>query len=193
MKHFLISVGDFIASDLFSLLRSGASIRLPDVQQPSLPNVVWLSALLPVAVLAFLLWRQYRRIGGLKERNATLRRLSSDRLRLIRNLLDLGYVYNESPAIFLDKFRDRVHIRQFKSYELVERADDRLACLKEDERILVTLFEEGFTQRELCVVYGLKKISTLYVRYHRIRKKIDAADPPSGKVSGCKKNLYFQN
>ena len=96
---------------------------------------------------------------------------SAEQLRLIRSLLDLCYTYRESPAVFLDKFKDKVNIRELKSYSLVERPKDRFPRLKEDERLLCLLLEAGFTHRELCVVFNLKKTSNLYTKYHRIQQK----------------------
>ena len=84
--------------------------------------------------------------------------------------------------MFLDKFKDKVNIRELKSYTLIEEPKDRFQRLKEDERLLCLLLEAGFTHRELCVVFNLKKTSNLYTKYHRIQQKLTdrkPCDPPA--------------
>ena len=117
-----------------------------------------------------------------KETCVLQRYRSTEQLRLIRSLLDLCYTYRESPAVFLDKFKDKVNIRELKSYTLIEEPKDRFQRLKEDERLLCLLLEAGFTHRELCVVFNLKKTSNLYTKYHRIQQKLTdrkPCDPPA--------------
>ena len=97
----------------------------------------------------------------------------NEQLRLIRSLLDLCYAYRESPAVFLDKFKDKVNIRELKSYVLIEPSNKHFLKLKEEERILCSLLEAGFTHRELCVIFNLKKTSNLYTKYHRILQKLN--------------------
>jgi|GEM_PF-2954462 len=126
----------------------------------------------------FLLYIFFRQ----KKRAASQRYRSTEQLRLIRSLLDLCYTYRESPAVFLDKFKDKVNIRELKSYTLIEEPKDRFQRLKEDERLLCLLLEAGFTHRELCVVFNLKKTSNLYTKYHRIQQKLTdrkPCDPPA--------------
>lgn len=115
-------------------------------------------------------------------RNAQLRRAvrmherhSQERLRLLRSLLELCYSYRESPQVFLDKFKDRVNFCQLKNFDLFESENRRLGSLKEDERFLFMLLDQGFSQRELCVIFNLKKASYLYIKYKRIRKRLEAS------------------
>lgn len=108
----------------------------------------------------------------LRREAVVYRTCSAEQLRFIRSLLDLCYTYRESPLVFADKFKDKVNIRELKSYGLVEIPPHRFEELKEDERILCLLWEAGFTQRELCVIFNLKKVSNLYTKYHRIRNKM---------------------
>ena len=61
---------------------------------------------------------------------------SADQLRFIRSLLDLCYTYAESPVVFIDKFKDKVNIRELKSYDLIDTSDKQFSNLKEDERLL---------------------------------------------------------
>lgn len=108
---------------------------------------------------------------------------SADQLRFIRSLLDLCYTYAESPVVFIDKFKDKVNIRELKSYDLIDTSDKQFSNLKEDERLLCMLWDHGFSQRELCVIFNLKKVSNLYTKYHRIRKKLENGRSESGSIS----------
>lgn len=106
-------------------------------------------------------------------RYSTQQHLAEQRLRLIRSLLDLCYVYSESPQIFHEKFKDKVNIKQLKCYDLIEVSEGRYEGLKDDERLLCALFDGGFSQRELCTIYNVRKLSTMYVKYYRIRTKLE--------------------
>lgn len=108
----------------------------------------------------------------LRREAVVYRERSAEQLRFIRSLLDLCYTYRESPLVFIDKFKDKVNIRELKSYTLIDIPPRRFEELKEDERLLCLLWESGFTQRELCVIFNLKKVSNLYTKYHRIKNKM---------------------
>ncbi len=120
--------------------------------------------------LSFILFRQRKLFFMQRYR---LNERLNEQLRLIRSLLDLCYAYRESPAVFLDKFKDKVNIRELKSYVLIEPSNKHFLKLKEEERILCSLLEAGFTHRELCVIFNLKKTSNLYTKYHRILQKLN--------------------
>lgn len=136
----------------------------------------WFSALIIVLLALLLVW-SLQAYARLKELVGTYHQCTADQLRFIRSLLDLCYVYRESPQVFLEKFKDKVNIREMKAYDLVGHGSDkRWKDLKEDERLLCTLLERGFTQRELCVVFNMKTINNLYIKHHRIRKKLASQD-----------------
>lgn len=153
---------------------------------------LWLSVLAIVLLALLLAWtlHAYARLKGLLD---IYRRCSADQLRFIRSLLDLCYAYRESPQVFLDKFKDKVNIREMKAYDLFGHSSDRRwNSLKEDERLLCMLLERGFTQRELCVVFNMKSINNLYIKHHRIRKKLaghQSSEPPASKEGkeSCRK------
>ena len=156
-------------TDAASILASGNSqfkypAATPVANGFPLWEILTVILTLSLCLLLYLCFRQ--------RKHAMLQRYrSAEQLRLIRSLLDLCYTYRESPAVFLDKFKDKVNIRELKSYSLVDRPKDRFPRLKEDERLLCLLLEAGFTHRELCVVFNLKKTSNLYTKYHRIQQK----------------------
>lgn len=139
-------------------------------------------ALIVILVLLLLIGMFYR---ILRQRRfiSAYRHRSADQLRFIRSLLDLCYTYAESPGVFIDKFKDKVNIRELKSYDLIDTSDKQFSNLKEDERLLCMLWEHGFSQRELCVIFNLKKVSNLYTKYHRIRRKLETGRSEPGRIS----------
>ena len=163
------------------------SVRIPG---PGLPvpdgsitaELLLFFALSALAVCLFTIVRQHRAL-------VRARRCSSERLRLLRNLLDLCYTYRESPAVFLDKFKDRVHARELESYRLTERSKSEHSGLNESEKLLCRLLDAGFTHRELCVVFDLKKASHLYTKHARIRKKKEVPSARFRPLRSLKKGL----
>ena len=102
-----------------------------------------------------------------------MRRLSQRRLGLLRRLIEHSYQHAHQPLTFLNKFREEVCARNLLEAGIVpmpRHATRRLA--KELEVFLYRLIDAGFSRREVCVIFGLKNISSLYVKHHRIKKKL---------------------
>ena len=180
MRHLFLSVAsdDNILS--FCFAHNGSILAVENLlnNQANFPALnefpLWelLSVILALfsCFLSFILFRQRKLFFMQRYR---LNERLNEQLRLIRSLLDLCYAYRESPAVFLDKFKDKVNIRELKSYVLIEPSNKHFLKLKEEERILCSLLEAGFTHRELCVIFNLKKTSNLYTKYHRILQKLN--------------------
>lgn len=180
MRHLFLSIAsdDNILS--FCFAHNGSILAVENLlnNQANLPVLnefpLWelLSVILALfsCFLSFILFRQRKLFFMQRYR---LNERLNEQLRLIRSLLDLCYAYRESPAVFLDKFKDKVNIRELKSYVLIEPSNKHFFKLKEEERILCSLLEAGFTHRELCVIFNLKKTSNLYTKYHRILQKLN--------------------
>lgn len=174
MKHLLfISIDNtfsrvvFFDGTTFCVTSSSNILAMPSSSAREIflwTVIVFLSIFLALSL--YLLNRQYARSNEQTRRSA-------DRLRLIRTLLDLYYTYRNSPTIFAEKFKDKVNIRELKSYGVIESTNNRFRGLKEEERHLCDLIEAGFTSRELCSIFNLKKISNLYTKYHRIQQKLE--------------------
>ena len=180
MKHFLFIVPEgrllpLQFADAIPVLASDNSFsgyRTETSLASGLP--LWEVSTAVLALFAcFLLYLFFQQ----KKRAVLQRYRSAEQLRLIRCLLDLCYTYRESPAVFLDKFKDKVNIRELKSYTLIDAPKKRFPKLKEDERLLCLLMEAGFSHRELCVIFNLKKTSNLYTKYHRIQQKLAGHKP----------------
>lgn len=182
MKHILFlneSVFTDVAANLTGStpgmadsLLSFSSVNIPAADRLS-DFPLWGYLLIGVCVvLASLLSLLFFSNRQLRREAVVYRERSAEQLRFIRSLLDLCYTYRESPLVFLDKFKDKVNIREMKSYTLIDIPPRRFEELKEDERLLCLLWESGFTHRELCVIFNLKKVSNLYTKYHRIKNKM---------------------
>lgn len=137
-------------------------------------SIIWIYLIGSIAfILLTLSSLLLREVLSHRKRVAYYRHYSQEQLRFIRSLLDLCYAYRESPVVFLDKFKDKVNVRELKSYDLIDMSNKHFSNLKEDEKLLCMLWEQGFTHRELCVIFNLKKTSNLHIKHHRIRKKLE--------------------
>ena len=180
MRHLFLSVASDDTVLSFCFAHNGSILAVENLlnNQANFPALnefpLWelLSVILALfsCFLSFILFRQRKLFFMQRYR---LNERLNEQLRLIRSLLDLCYAYRESPAVFLDKFKDKVNIRELKSYVLIEPSNKHFLKLKEEERILCSLLEAGFTHRELCVIFNLKKTSNLYTKYHRILQKLN--------------------
>lgn len=148
-----------------------------------------LFAAVAVVILAAVVFRLCRLLRRQRRRIRWLEHRASKRILLFRNLLDLGYVYGGSPQIFLEKFMDKVNVRQLKACELVDLSDRRYAHLKEDEIVLCVLLDNGFTPGELCTIFNLKNVGSLYVKYHRVKVKLRRAERDAGAVESDRKGM----
>jgi len=114
-------------------------------------------------------------VGVLAYEYLGLRRLADRRLELVRRLIDHSYQYAHQPLTFVHKFNEEVCVQRLLEAKIVpmpRHAATRSA--KESEVFLCRLIDAGFSRREVCVIFGLKNIGSLYVKYHRIKKKLRA-------------------
>lgn len=131
------------------------------------------------------------RIRALKQKIETdrLKEQAESRLRYIRSLLDMVYTYQRKPEQLLVHLREEMSVNKLLSYHIIEDRcnevfDPALKIGKKDQ-ILYLLLEEGFTSRELCVMLELNNLNSVYVKYHRVRKKLSNSGvvPPEDVVS----------
>lgn len=110
--------------------------------------------------------------------------LAEQRIRLLRRLLELAYVYGYDPALFLKRFREEMHINHLECCDvLYDEADRRQFDAMRSGRLPITekdmamciLLEKGFTAQEISVIYGTRDCNSIYVRHSRIRKKCEEA------------------
>jgi len=93
-------------------------------------------------------------------------------------------LYENAREVFYEKFLEVVNIKELTDHHLVHL--EALALTSEDkweiqsrgltreEIILYCLMKLGMTPQELSIVYGIRNVNTIYVRCHRIRKKLKA-------------------
>jgi len=104
---------------------------------------------------------------------------SDKMLQLLCKLIRYASIYESNTKLFHRRFREAVDIESLRDYRIfgtLSQTDDNSAAscscgLKEEEKEMLKLIELGFTAQELSVIYG-KSPGSIYVRYHRIRKKL---------------------
>lgn len=98
------------------------------------------------------------------------------RLYYIRKLMDLVYTYSHRPEQLLRLLQTEMSIKKLLCYHVVEDATDGLipdeARVSKNDRLLYQLHKEGFSPRELCVIFGLNNLNSVYVKYHRMNKRL---------------------
>lgn len=109
---------------------------------------------------------------------------SHQRFLFIRKLISLAFIYEHNTDLFHKKFVEMVNIKTLKRRQIINPMniisnDEFIASLKDKgltewELEICYLTELGFTAQELCVIYGLKNINSIYVKRHRIKKKLKA-------------------
>ncbi len=102
-----------------------------------------------------------------------LRRLADNRLRLLRRVIGLSYLYKNQPMVFSQKFYNEIQVEKLKDAGIIPHNHHfaRL-CHNENELFLCGLIDAGFSRKELCVIFDLKSINCFYVKFHRIKKRL---------------------
>lgn len=106
-----------------------------------------------------------------------IRRIAFNRLVLIKDWLDWLYVYSNDAVSFQNRCKSLAHIKQFSKYNIISWTPPNYKMrmkwhkLSLAERRLVCLMNAGFTNRELCAIFQVGKISSMYVKYYRIKVK----------------------
>ncbi|GHV01684.1 hypothetical protein FACS1894159_09870 [Bacteroidia bacterium] len=145
-----------------------------------MPNSVrWI--LLPVLLCFFcygylLRMRQSRRKCRYCSRQTIHRQLADNRLELLRHIIELSYVHKPRKNLFYDKVCEMVHISELKRRNIIDfDAAKTSSCdlpLRGKDLEFFCLLQEGFTQRELSVVYDMSNPHSIYVKKHRIMSKL---------------------
>lgn len=105
------------------------------------------------------------------------------RLALIRELINLAFLYGHDTDLFYRKFIQTVGISSLKEkhiFEIPEEVSEnaeqlalREKRLSEEEIEMCNLEKCGFTDEELCILYGYKNKNSIYVRRYRINRKLN--------------------
>lgn len=107
-----------------------------------------------------------------------IKRISNNRLRYIKDCFDTLYQYEHNPTTFLAKCKDLVHVKRLAEYHIIDsphlsnHIKRNWHKLTPAEKQFVCFMEAGFSNRELCAIFHVGKIGSVYVKYYRIRSKI---------------------
>lgn len=114
-------------------------------------------------------------------------KLQSKRLLLLRRLIDYSYTYKYDKDLFYKKFCEEINIDKLKKYNLINLGEiikeqdlsekpikqKKIEKLSQDDYEFMCLLNEGFTSRELSVIFGLSHPQSIYVKRHRIRTRLN--------------------
>lgn len=108
--------------------------------------------------------------------------ISDKRLVLIRRLINLAYIYSDKE-LFHQKFMDAISINSLKDSEVVGMGDNALQIchtekLSDEEMEIYCLMRQGFTPQEMAVIYREKSLNAVYIKRHRLKKKLKGAASP---------------
>ncbi len=112
-----------------------------------------------------------------------LERIALGRLMFIRKLIDLAYSYGHDKELFYRKFVETIDLPTLKKHEIVEIGEhaldrDEKAVLRNPrfstkEVELRCLEKQGFNQREMSIILGMKNPGSIRVKLHRLHKKLN--------------------
>ena len=102
---------------------------------------------------------------------------SEARLAYIRTLIETVYVFGNKPDMLQSHIKHEMSIKKLLFYGVIERqpteASDPARRINETDQLVYQLLQNGFSPRELCVIFNLNNINSLYVKYHRINRKLE--------------------
>jgi len=115
-----------------------------------------------------------------------LRNEAQARLNYIHILIDTVYVYGNNHELLSKRLKQEMSAKKLLLYGIIERKQTE-ACdpelkISEDDRLLYQLLQEGFSLRELCIIFTLNNLNSLYVKHHRIRKKLKHFSDTNEKI-----------
>lgn len=133
-------------------------------------TIILIITLLAIIVLTHYIVEQNRRLNSHKLK-------ARDRLKYIQILMRIVYYHKHDPIHLTAHIHDEMSILKILSYHIIDDVCDKyfppeLKCSKND-KLLYILHEDGFTARELCVIFGLNNMNSVYVKCSRINKKLN--------------------
>lgn len=85
--------------------------------------------------------------------------------------------FSDDSQAFHNRCKNIAHIRQLTKYNIVSWNPPSATIkmkwhkMSVSERQFICLMNAGFSNRELCAIFQVGKISSIYVKYHRIKAK----------------------
>ena len=132
-----------------------------------------------ISILIYMAYTTFKYISKLKLK-------IRDNCLYVCILIETVYTYKNSPQLLRDRLLQEMTIKKLLCYHLVE--DDEnffpsdLKCTKRD-KLLYKLHLEGFTYKELCILFELNNLNSVYVKCHRINKKLNDTETPAKQDS----------
>lgn len=146
--------------------------------------------LLLVSLAALVFFVEYCNRLSAKERKSRAE-LQERRLLLFRKLVDHSYEQQGNTAVFYKKFCEEINIRNLRKYQLIDRemkvptgsvGFGKNGKLTSEDCEFLYLVREGFTNRELSMIFGLTNSQSVYVKRHRIKAKLGTGAMPAVKT-----------
>lgn len=89
----------------------------------------------------------------------------------LQKLIKLAFTFETNKDLFYEKFVATIDVEALKEYGIIE-VDSTNPELTPQEAELYSLIEAGFTPEELCVIYKKKNLNSIYIKRHRLNKKL---------------------
>lgn len=103
--------------------------------------------------------------------------IAHNRLCYIKDWLGLLYVYKNDPVTFQERCKLLAHVKQLCKYKIINHHPIKWTIKKKwqkmtsSEKNLICLMDAGFSNRELCAIFQVGKVGSIYVKYYRIKLK----------------------
>lgn len=105
--------------------------------------------------------------------------LSRDRLIYIRKIIDTVYTHQNNAERLQKRIIELTKSDVLLAYHVVmppnDTVYDKVDC-NEADKLLCKLADMGFTPRELCMLFSLNNINSVYVKMSRMNKRLKEAE-----------------
>lgn len=105
-----------------------------------------------------------------------IERRSENRLRFIRMIIEIIYLHKHNPDKLPEHLTQEINIRKMLIYNIIDD-DYKPYCgnikAREEDKLLYMLHMQGFSARELCIIFGLNNVHSVQVKYSRINIKLN--------------------
>lgn len=113
---------------------------------------------------------------------SSLHRKAEDSRRYVGMLLETVYTHKHRPQHLLEHLLEEMTADKLLCYHLI--TDDFRGIFPEDfnankrDMLLYKLSLEGFTPKQLCLMFQLNNLNSVYVKCCRINKKLHPQEEP---------------
>ena len=146
-------------------------------------KIIIIMNILLAGVLCYQVWM------FIKYRYKEVKRIAESRILHIHILLETIYTYNHDPELLQKHLQREMTINKLLGYGTIEDRSHELfdpkLRINKNDLLMYQLYEEGFSPKELCVLFGLNNLNSFYVKHHRINKKLGKipAEKPDARAT----------